>query len=398
MLSRKRPTRGFAASLDLNFPSPYSPQAMLRISIHLLILLLLALFGWSGSSLAADPIAETGGMNQLLVLRNGNILQGEIVRMGDYYHVVLPHGEMRVPAKQVEMCCASLEEAYLEQRATRTGSTADSHVQLAKWCLRHNLLDYARRELDDARAVDSSHPGAFAIEKQIDQITRAKKHSSNHDKTQRKSPGVATPGLVPNNQLTTDLAKIPQSARAQFVRQIEPLLLRNCATSGCHQPHSPQKFRIDRLAMIGRGHPRVTRQNLTAVLEQIDAESKSGGPLLSHAASAHGATPETESAPLDSKKLQLLRQWAKRLATQNDLARSQQPLAAEDIKVRLMKRWDKRSDAHVRDSVVVRRASAPIFHHPSQTVTVQKKKRLPEITQSEGPQTEKTRSTEQAPE
>ena len=46
------------------------------------------------------------------MLRNGNLLEGQIVQAGDYFVVVLGTSEIKLPAKDVEAQVASRDEAY----------------------------------------------------------------------------------------------------------------------------------------------------------------------------------------------------------------------------------------------------------------------------------------------
>lgn len=349
-----------------------------------------------GSRLAAasEPLQTS---EHLLVLRNGSILRGQISRQGTHYTVVFPRGEIQVPAGQVEFCCASLDEAYLQRRATRTGSSADTHVQLAKWCLRHDLLEQATRELRDARAIDPQHSGFGAIEWQIRQATRTMRHPGTDGNVDPESPPVlpeksaATHEIPPvaiggieaekhEPKSTPSLAGISKPAHSQFVRRIEPMLLHNCTTNGCHRGGSPQQFQLNRLATIGSGHSDLTRQNLAAVVGQLDADLPAGSPLLaraavSHGNVSHGNTASTQSAPLDAQQLHILRDWVRLLAVAEVQEKRPMPpvskLAAMEARQRLMRRWDKRSSGVVPDRVVVRRASAPIYYHPSQTIRIQ---------------------------
>ncbi len=115
----------------------------------------------------SSAVAQGVPIDRVVVLRNGNVLRGEVIRIGDHYRVKIHRGELRIPVSQVEMFCRDLNEAYERRRAARTGFNADSHLDLAAWCLRHELLECASRELLDARAIDPGHGRLLRLERRL---------------------------------------------------------------------------------------------------------------------------------------------------------------------------------------------------------------------------------------
>ncbi len=248
-----------------------------------------------------QSLAAAAGQPQLLVLRNGSILQGEITRRGSYYHVAMLRGELQVPVGQVEICCRNLAEAYQCRRAARVGSTGDSHRQLAAWCLRHDMLEYAAIELRAAGAIDPAHPGLKILENQLAQATRRRS-------SQPRPPRPTADSVSSRPATAAKERDLPPAARRQFVRQIEPILISSCATSGCHGSDSARSLRLDRLAIVGAGHPGLTRKNLANLLAQVDSTSPDGNSLLAHATTEHGAERK-RSKPLSVRQSQLLQSW-----------------------------------------------------------------------------------------
>ncbi|MFM2093627.1 MAG: hypothetical protein RIS70_751, partial [Planctomycetota bacterium] len=56
---------------------------------------------------------EPADASRYLILRNGQVLEGSILQLGDRYQVTLASGgEVRVPTRQVEFCAESLEQAF----------------------------------------------------------------------------------------------------------------------------------------------------------------------------------------------------------------------------------------------------------------------------------------------
>ena len=93
-----------------------------------------------------DPPTQPAG-EQLVVLRNGEVLRGQVSHQGDRYQVTLANGELRVRAADVELICADLNDAYRVKRSRIAPDRVDDHLDLAEWCLRQGLPGNAAREL-----------------------------------------------------------------------------------------------------------------------------------------------------------------------------------------------------------------------------------------------------------
>jgi len=240
----------------------------------------------------------------LLVLRNGNIIEGKVTRDGEHFQVEVEHGRMQVRVGQVEMFCLTHAEAYERRREMRTGSTADSHLELAKWCLRHDLLDYASQEILEARAVDPHHRHLLRLERQLNQAMAQRS----------KVPKLPQSEKVITAAQEADLSTIDQAppwARTMFVKRIQPMLVKSCVATGCHQQGSASRLQLNRHAVFGAGHPEATKHNLASVLEQIDFESAKDSLIIRKAELKHGAGA---SKPLLPHQLEILRAWVEQLA------------------------------------------------------------------------------------
>jgi hypothetical protein len=306
-------------ALTLNRPFPSLPDMMGR-NIHHRLALLLGCMAWALSAACGGETGQVKGAGEgILLLRNGSILRGEVTRQADIWHVRLDRGEIHVPVEQVERGFESLHAAYLYRRSTRIDRSANAHLRLAKWCLRYDLLDEAASELADSSAIDPRLPGIGMMQRQLAQKIKIDSDLSIQD-VERMHESVEKTICQPVEP--PDLV-ISKAARIAFVRQIEPMLLRHCATAGCHQPNSKHSFQLNRLAMVGRGHPRLTECNLASVLAQIGKPRFSHDPLVSRAKAAHGAAPiaeiSSQSKSLSPRQLQLLEHW---LAALDETGRS----------------------------------------------------------------------------
>ena len=280
-------------------------QRMLLITATLLLTGVVGASHCLGWSLASQPLEG------ILVLRNGNILRGKIQQQGKHYHVHLPNGQLRVRENQVELSCQNLQEAYQHRRATRGGTTADSHLALAAWCLRHDLFDQAESEIQEAAEIDSGHRRLGLLRRQL-KISRQLAAREQQSREQQ-SPVTETGPTAKSAPLDpASLDKAPPWARALFVRQIQPLVVNSCAASGCHQSGTESNYQLNRLAVDGAGHPEATLRNLAATLQQIDWQAAEQSDLLRLAKKAHGGSDA--SVPLPPHKLQVLHGWVEQLA------------------------------------------------------------------------------------
>ncbi len=247
--------------------------------------------------LPPSPDAAVAGW---VVLRNGSMLQGVVHRTADHYHVRMKKGSLRILADQVEMFCHTKEQAYQRRRELRTGNSADSHIELMRWCLRHQLIEHAARELVDARRIDPQHPSLPMLQRQLQQMLRT---TSPKSRSQEIAPSASEDSLADSSKAAPTVS---HAARVEFVRRIQPILIQSCSTAGCHTSDTPQKFQLNRHALAGGGHPEATRRNLAATLVWCRGSGLDEVELLGKARQSHGG-----SQPLSARQIELLAAWLK---------------------------------------------------------------------------------------
>jgi hypothetical protein len=143
----------------------YSKTLKFLACLALLLALSLAL---PAAATAEDaPTRPVTQRENMLVLRNGQIIQGQVSRVGDMYYVALPHGEIRVAAAEVEFSCENIDHAYRRKRAAIKPGDSDGHLRLSLWCQRHRLLSAAAGELASAMAEDPNNPLIAAVERRL---------------------------------------------------------------------------------------------------------------------------------------------------------------------------------------------------------------------------------------
>ena len=269
-------------------------------------ILLITSLAWSAAPAPASPWQTSGG--GVLVLRNGQILQGRITAAGDKYIVTLGRrSEVRIPRRDVEMVCTDLEEVYRRRRAGAGRAGGPSHRDLAEWCLRHGLLSHAADELLAAYADDPDDPRIAALERRLQAAVN-------------KPIGRLRDGRTPRtrahgDRLQRTLGALPAGAMEAFTAQIQPLLLNHCGAAACHGIRSPSDLRLIRPSWGKSLSQRCTQHNLHSVLQQVDLDHPADSPLLAAPGSPHGPVAAGVFSETSRAQFELLKQWVLRVAS-----------------------------------------------------------------------------------
>lgn len=235
-------------------------------------------------SLCAHAQAEEGAegiapQQGVVLLTNGEILQGKVSRAGDQYFVWVPDGEIRLPAKRVQRLCDSLDDAYRYLSQSASGSV-DDHLQLVAWCLRYDLLGYAANELRAAMDIAPENPRIALLARRLELAYErpAAKVSEPSDADPKGNESGSD--VIPGADSPADAMDLPAGGVAEFTSRLQPLLINKCAGVGCHAQPTESNFQLSR--MPGNRNPtrRQTQQNLVEVLRWIDKDQPQNSPLL----------------------------------------------------------------------------------------------------------------------
>ena len=83
---------------------------------------------------------------QILVLKSGRVVKGNIRPRGTGYDIDQKNGQMFVGSEQVWLLADDLPQAHQTIRDSFAVLTPDIHMQIASWCSNHQLWGTARRE------------------------------------------------------------------------------------------------------------------------------------------------------------------------------------------------------------------------------------------------------------
>jgi predicted CxxxxCH...CXXCH cytochrome family protein len=271
--------------------------------------LLLLLAHWVLDPLAAAAV-ESGHAprNSVLLLRNGGVLEGQVIPAGDRYVVVLGDcAEIRVPVRDVDLHCVDLDEVYLRKRSRLASNDVTGHLDLADWCLQYKLHARAADQLLTVIALHPQHPRLAGLERRLQLAVE----SPELDGPQERAPSP----LVGLADLEKTSRSLPPEAVEEFTSQIQPLLLNRCAGSDCHSSTGSSDFRLVRPAWSNTITRRFTQRNLHAVMQWVDAEDAASSPLLTVPSGAHGGLETGLFGPREKEQFDLLANWVRRATT-----------------------------------------------------------------------------------
>ena len=260
-------------------------RAFCRRKAHIFSLVLLALASAMAAAriAAQQPTADQG----VLLLRNGQMIEGRITFSEDHYLVELPGEEIRLRAADVEFFCHSLEEGYERKRTAIQAGNAQDHLELAQWCERHGLYRSATAELADAAAIEPKHPMLGVLKRRLELATQ---------QTPPAKPAAKAATMPTADDLDRMTRNMPPGTVEMFAQVVQPLLMNHCMASGCHGPQSENNFRLLRAPVNQPAGRRLTQRNLHAVLQYVNYADAQSSRLLTAVSKPHGPVKTPSSA------------------------------------------------------------------------------------------------------
>jgi len=273
----------------------------------------LVLLGTTSANHAEEPrLLPRAGV---LVLRNGSVLEGKILRVGDRYVVGLSErDEVVVPADRVEMECDSLTEAYQrKQKLLGADATVRDHLRLADWCLQNDLLAASAEQLMAAQRRDPSDPANEYFEKRLRLAARRRPaRASGQPVPSDMSSRDELEELEELDELDELVRSLPADMVEQFTKTIQPLLINSCGGGTCHGANTDTQFHLMSPVRSSTLPRRFTQKNLQAALEHVDPVQPSRSPLLQMATEPHGQSNDAPLTDKDVTQLGHLAAWVLR--------------------------------------------------------------------------------------
>ncbi len=280
------------------------PRRIVPTTVVFLGILVPALF-LRGEEQVPPPIPPNQG---ILVLRNGQIVEGRITQREGLYVIDLSDGQIRVKAADVDLVCSSLEDGYRRKRAVIQVGNVHHHLELAQWCLRHGLLGPAAAELADAIAAEPTNPMIGAL---AHRLKMAMEPPLAADTAGKPTSGPS------NDELDRMIHGLPHGSVETFTQSVQPVLMNHCAVSGCHGPQSDSGLRLFRVPTGKSASRRITQRNLYSVLPFVDRENPTGSRLLTAPSGPHGTAKHAIFNEHQAAQYKRMVDWVSQLARQS---------------------------------------------------------------------------------
>ncbi len=256
---------------------------------------------------AASPQSESGpaaASESVLLLRNGEMLRGRVIRHADRYEVQVSGGEIYIRVADVQYECRDVHDAYQRKKSLIRNDNAQDHLDLAHWCIKAGILDCASQELAAATALDPHHPLIPVRKRQLDVASAPPSKP-----TGRKSMAA---GPTPQ-ELDRMVRGMPPKTVETFSQVIQPMLVNNCSAAACHGQTVQNGFRLLRVPTDSPPSRLLTQRNLHAALQWLDRDHPDDSPLLTFATQAHGAARVAIFTDRQVLQFRQLRDWCNRV-------------------------------------------------------------------------------------
>ncbi len=277
---------------------------------------------------AEGPASDPSAPPQLLVLRNGQILEGQVSRTNAEYLIEMPNGHMTIGAAEVELVCSSLEEGFQRKKAAIQPGNFHDRLQLAQWSLRHELWQHAGDELAEAAAIQPDHPMVAILQARLKMAL---------EPPAAKPEDADKPASHPtNDELNRMVRNLPPGTVESFAQSVQPVLMHRCATAGCHGPQADNPLRLSRVSGNVAAGRRTTQRNLYTVLSYVDRANPVGSALLIVPNGPHGQLQRAVFSQHEVEQYKRLVDWAVHLsqptAPDSNIVEAASPIDSIDAK------------------------------------------------------------------
>lgn len=266
-----------------------------------------------------------------MVLANGAVIEGQVERQGDSIVVEKTTGSrIMFSLDRVEAICESKTDVYWHRCASLSATDAVGHTRLFRWCLQNELVDQAQNQIDLLQEMDLTAAELLELNQSLLEKIRLIQHQRQQQEYARQFAITELPHQleadgeirqVSFEQVVTeqrDRAKhvrrldratesLPREAVSMFKRRIEPMVIQSCMTASCHDSSAPAMP----LRVVSRSSPipkRMSQENLSQILDQVDLDRPLESPVLRAALSPHGNLDEPILRS-ESENSILLQQW-----------------------------------------------------------------------------------------
>src|SRR3954447_1113457 len=121
-----------------------------------------------GNSLSAQEANKEPTTGKILLLRSGQVVEGDIRRVGTQICIRNGMSEILLGADKALRICTDWEDAYVFMQTAIKLSDPNARVRLARWCQMRNLPDRALEQARIALALQQGHQDAKQLVAALD--------------------------------------------------------------------------------------------------------------------------------------------------------------------------------------------------------------------------------------
>ena len=120
---------------------------------------------------------NTESKRYFVLLRNGEVIHGQLDRDGDHYLVRRGgNAVLRIPYKDISHVGPNLDSLYQHKANRIVEFRADEHLDLASWCLQNGLEAHTTHHILRAETIDPLHPHLSLLKARLERnMTNARK-------------------------------------------------------------------------------------------------------------------------------------------------------------------------------------------------------------------------------
>ena len=256
--------------------------------------------------------------NGYALLTNDSVMVGRIEQQGEAFRIKVNEGnEVRLPRNQVVAIGNSLSELYqFKKRSLPQFARGGDHAQLARWCLKVNLLTEAGEHY--LIQAQSNPPKSNPSVKQLGEEIKDRMLQQNdfriamgYPPIQRNVPIVDSlaqnSAVVQASTASNPGGAIPPRAQAKFAEQVQHILVNRCGQAACHGHATTTSFRL--LEVGGRDASAQTQANLDSVLRYINNDPQAKSLLIEYMTKSHGSMRSPAIGARESHLVQEVAGW-----------------------------------------------------------------------------------------
>jgi hypothetical protein len=274
-----------------------------------------------------DPRVDSSRPS-VVFLKTGRIISGRILRRGNDFIHHTDDGQVYIPGGLVEHWSQDMRalSTYIRTKLVPNNEVHE-RMKFATWCVQNGLLFEARSELRDALEAESDSDD---LRKKLQRVERAivlqaaaKKEA---DQSTLSARVTNAPSASAKAQTAEGLGGLTRETAREFTTRIQPVLVRNCAISGCHGGPTVTTFRIHRVSREFSATSIQTSENIETLRQYIDMNDPEASPLLTVTERGHGQPGRIAfDGPEGRKQFERLADWVHAVA-QGERARLERRL------------------------------------------------------------------------